>query len=157
MLEVQDLHAYYGSSHILQGVNLEVNEGEIVSLLGRNGVRLSGGQRQRVALARALAPKPDLLLMDEPSMGLAPILVETIFETILRINREGATIMLVEQNANMALQNSAYGYVLETGRIVMEDTCENLMASEDIKEFYMGIKEEGVRGRRRWKKRKTWR
>jgi len=67
------------------------------------------------------------------------------------------TMLLVEQNANMALQGSAYGYVLENGRIVMEDTCENLMASHDIKEFYMGIKEEGVRGKRRWKKRKTWR
>ena len=67
------------------------------------------------------------------------------------------TMLLVEQNANMALQNSEYGYVLENGRIVMEDTCANLMVSEDIKEFYMGIKDEGVRGRRRWKKRKTWR
>ena len=67
------------------------------------------------------------------------------------------TMLLVEQNANMALQNSEYGYVLENGRIVMEDTCKNLMASDDIKEFYMGIKDEGVRGRRRWKKRKTWR
>ena len=67
------------------------------------------------------------------------------------------TILLVEQNANMALQNSTYGYVLENGRIVMEDTCQNLMASDDIKEFYMGIKEKGVRSNRRWKKRKTWR
>ena len=69
----------------------------------------------------------------------------------------GLNVLLVEQNANMALQNSAYGYVLENGRIVMEDSCENLMASDDIKEFYMGVKDEGVRGRRRWKKRKTWR
>ena len=76
----------------------------------------------------------------------------------MRINRErGVTILLVEQNANMALQTADFGYVLEVGRIVMADTCERLMQKEDIKEFYRGIKQQGARGQRRWKKRKTWR
>jgi branched-chain amino acid transport system ATP-binding protein len=98
------------------------------------------------------------MLLDEPSLGLSPLFVQDIFRIIKRLNTEQQmTILLVEQNANMALQNSVYGYVLENGRIVMEDTCENLMASADIKEFYMGIKEAGVRSNRRWKKRKTWR
>jgi len=84
--------------------------------------------------------------------------VQDIFGIIRRLNKEQQmTMLLVEQNANMALKNGDYGYVLENGRIVMEDTCSNLMASDDIKEFYMGIKDEGTRGKRRWKKRKTWR
>lgn len=119
---------------------------------------LSGGQQQMLVLGRAMMARPKLLLLDEPSLGLSPLFVQDIFKIIRRLNSEQKmTILLVEQNANMALQNSAYGYVLENGRIVMEDSCENLMASDDIKEFYMGIKEEGIRGKRRWKKRKTWR
>src|SRR5262249_56331708 len=97
-------------------------------------------------------------LLDEPSLGLSPRLVKEIFDIIVRINRErDVTILLVEQNANMALQVAGYGYVLEVGRIVMAGTSERLLASEDIKEFYLGIKDEGSRGRRRWKRRKTWR
>ena len=119
---------------------------------------LSGGQQQMLVLGRAMMARPKLMLLDEPSLGLSPLFVQDIFNIIKRLNTpQKMTMLLVEQNANMALQNSAYGYVLENGRIVMEDTCENLMASDDIKEFYMGIKDEGVRGRRRWKKRKTWR
>jgi len=119
---------------------------------------LSGGQQQMLVLGRAMMARPRLMLLDEPSLGLSPLFVKDIFDIIGRLNSERKmTILLVEQNANMALQNSAYGYVLENGRIVMEDTCEHLMASEDIKEFYMGIKDEGLRGRRRWKRRKTWR
>jgi branched-chain amino acid transport system ATP-binding protein len=119
---------------------------------------LSGGQQQMLVLGRAMMARPKLMLLDEPSLGLSPLFVQDIFSIIRRMNIEQKmTMLLVEQNANMALQNSAYGYVLENGRIVMEDTCENLMASDDIQEFYMGIKDEGVRGRRRWKKRKTWR
>jgi branched-chain amino acid transport system ATP-binding protein len=84
--------------------------------------------------------------------------VKDIFDIIVRINRErGVTILLVEQNANMALKVGDYGYVLEVGRIVMADTCARLMEKEDIKEFYLGIKQESARGQRRWKKRKTWR
>ena len=119
---------------------------------------LSGGQQQMLAISRALMANPDLILLDEPSLGLSPKLTKEIFEIVVRINRErGTTILLVEQNANMALNASDYGYVLENGRIVMEDTCAALREKEDIKEFYLGMKETGVRGERRWKKKKTWR
>lgn len=119
---------------------------------------LSGGQQQMLAISRAIMAAPKLILLDEPSLGLSPKLTREIFEIVVRINRErGTTILLVEQNANMALNASDYGYVLENGRIVMEDTCERLREKEDIKEFYLGLKDEGVRGERRWKKKKTWR
>jgi branched-chain amino acid transport system ATP-binding protein len=119
---------------------------------------LSGGQQQMLAISRALMASPDLILLDEPSLGLSPKLTKEIFEIVVRINRErGTTMLLVEQNANMALNAADYGYVLENGRIVMEDTCERLREKEDIKEFYLGMKEAGVRGERRWKKKKTWR
>ena len=119
---------------------------------------LSGGQQQMLAISRALMASPELILLDEPSLGLSPKLTKEIFEIVVRINRErGTTILLVEQNANMALNASDYGYVLENGRIVMEDTCARLREKEDIKEFYLGMKDEGVRGERRWKKKKTWR
>ncbi|MEY3145499.1 MAG: hypothetical protein RL342_1170 [Pseudomonadota bacterium] len=119
---------------------------------------LSGGQQQMLAISRALMANPDLMLLDEPSLGLSPKLTKEIFEIVLRINRErGTTILLVEQNANMALNASDYGYVLENGRIVMEDSCARLREKDDIKEFYLGLKEDGMRGERRWKKKKTWR
>ena len=119
---------------------------------------LSGGQQQMLAISRALMAKPDLMLLDEPSLGLSPKLTREIFEIVVRINRErGTTILLVEQNANMALNAADYGYVLENGRIVMEDSCPRLREKDDIKEFYLGFKDEGVRGERRWKKKKTWR
>ena len=119
---------------------------------------LSGGEQQMLAISRALMARPRMMLLDEPSLGLSPKLVKEIFDIIVRINKErGVTILLVEQNANMALQVADYGYVLEVGRIVMADTCERLLQKEDIKEFYLGIKDEGARGQRRWKKRKTWR
>jgi branched-chain amino acid transport system ATP-binding protein len=119
---------------------------------------LSGGEQQMLAISRALMARPRLMLLDEPSLGLSPKLVKDIFDIVVRINRElGVTILLVEQNANMALQTADFGYVLEVGRIVMADTCARLMEKEDIKEFYLGIKDQGARGQRRWKKRKTWR
>ncbi|MFS2099565.1 ABC transporter ATP-binding protein [Variovorax sp. Varisp85] len=119
---------------------------------------LSGGQQQMLAISRAIMAGPEMILLDEPSLGLSPKLTKEIFEIVVRINRErGTTILLVEQNANMALNASDYGYVLENGRIVMEDTCERLREKDDIKEFYLGMKEEGARGERRWKKKKTWR
>ncbi|MFC5610107.1 ABC transporter ATP-binding protein [Variovorax soli] len=125
---------------------------------GQEAGLLSGGQQQMLAISRAIMAAPELILLDEPSLGLSPKLTKEIFEIVVRINRErGTTILLVEQNANMALNASDYGYVLENGRIVLEDTCERLREKEDIKEFYLGMKEEGVRGERRWKKKKTWR
>lgn len=119
---------------------------------------LSGGQQQMLAISRALMAAPKLMLLDEPSLGLSPRLTREIFEIVVRINRErGTTILLVEQNANMALNVGDHGYVLENGRIVMDDTCARLREKDDIKEFYLGMKEVGVRGERRWKKKKTWR
>ena len=120
--------------------------------------QLSGGEQQMLAISRALMARPKVMLLDEPSLGLAPKLVTDIFDIIVRINRErGVTVLLVEQNAHMALTIADYGYVLEVGRIVMEDTCARLVEKEDIKEFYLGVKERGIRGARRWKRKKTWR
>ena len=120
--------------------------------------QLSGGQQQMLAISRALLSRPKLMLMDEPSLGLSPLLTQEIFRIIARINREkGTTILLVEQNANMALEVADYGYVLEVGRIVMEDACQHLAQNKDVQEFYLGMKAQGVRGQRRWKKKKQWR
>ena len=234
MLEVNDIHAYYGNIHALKGISLTVEEGEIVSLIGANGAgksttlraisgllpprsgtitlqgedlskykaheivykqvamvpegrgifarlsvsenldmgafsrtdkdgiqedlervytlfprmkerrtqvagTLSGGEQQMLATGRALMARPTLLLMDEPSMGLAPFLVENIFETIEAINKEGTTILLVEQNATMALTIAERGYVLQTGEIVLHDTAENLQQNEMVQKVYLGI------------------
>jgi branched-chain amino acid transport system ATP-binding protein len=120
--------------------------------------QLSGGQQQMLAIARALLARPALMLMDEPSLGLSPKLTKEIFDIVVRINRErGVTILLVEQNAHMALKIADFGYVLEVGRIVMEDTGARLAEKEDIREFYLGMKATGVRGTRRWKRKKLWR
>ncbi|MBI2080494.1 MAG: ABC transporter ATP-binding protein, partial [candidate division NC10 bacterium] len=223
MLEIEDLHVYYGQIHALKGITLRVKEGEIVAVLGNNGAgktttlktvsgllrprkggvrlmgeaihglppheivergiahvpegrrifkrlttlenlemgayarrdggvagdvervyalfprlkerrsqvagTLSGGEQQMLAIARALMARPRLLLLDEPSMGLAPILLEQIFDTIRDINRQGTTILLVEQNAYMALSIAGRGYVMETGGIVLEDTAQGLLTN----------------------------
>ncbi|MGD8751168.1 MAG: ABC transporter ATP-binding protein [Anaerolineales bacterium] len=234
MLEVENVHTFYGNIHALKGVSLEVEKGEIVTLIGANGAgksttlksiiglqapregtitlegedlaaykaheivykgvsmvpegrgvftkltvsenldmgafhrsdgdeiendreraftlfprlkerrnqvagTLSGGEQQMLATARALMARPRLLLMDEPSMGLAPVLVENVFETIREINQEGTTILLVEQNATMALSVADRGYVLQTGEIVLHDTAENLRENEMIQKVYLGI------------------
>ena len=234
MLEVNDIHAYYGNIHALKGISLTVEEGEIVSLIGANGAgktttlrsisgllpprqgtislegedlsaykaheivyknvamvpegrgifarltvsenldmgafsrqdkdeisqdlesvftlfprlkerrtqvagTLSGGEQQMLATGRALMAHPRLLLMDEPSMGLAPVLVEDIFDTILEINKEGTTILLVEQNAQMALSVADRGYVMQTGEIVLQDTAANLKENEMVQKAYLGI------------------
>ena len=123
----------------------------------QTGGTLSGVEQQMLAIGRALMSAPTLLLLDEPSMGLAPLMVQRIFDTIRKVASEGVTVLLVEQNASMALRMADYGYVLEVGRIVMEDTCARLLEKDDIKEFYLGVKDAGVRGTRRWKRKKTWR
>ncbi len=99
---------------------------------------LSGGEQQMLAIARALMARPTLLLLDEPSMGLAPILLEQIFDTIRDINRQGTTILLVEQNAYMALSIAGRGYVMETGGIVLEDTAQGLLRNENVRRAYLG-------------------
>jgi len=232
LLTVNNLHVFYGNIHALRGLSLEVNEGEIVSLIGANGAgkttllvsilnqiphnegdvtlfgqntnsfstarivkmgmtlvpegrrvfarssvldnlvlgayfrkdndikqdmermftlfprlserrkqpagTLSGGEQQMLAIARALMSRPKILLLDEPSMGLSPIIVKQIFRTIQEINRSGVTILLVEQNANLALRIANRGYVLETGQIVLSDTGRRLMANENVKKAYLG-------------------
>jgi branched-chain amino acid transport system ATP-binding protein len=234
MLEVQDIHTYYGNIHAIKGISLTVEQGEIVTLIGGNGAgktttlrtisglhkprqgkvilegedlvnfkaheivnkrvamvpegrgifarlsvaenldlgaysrndqkeitgdlervlsifprlkerrkqvagTLSGGEQQMLAIGRALMAHPRLILMDEPSMGLAPILVEGIFDTIQAINREGTTVLLVEQNALMALSIAHRGYVLQTGRIVLQDTAANLQKNEMVQKAYLGV------------------
>ncbi len=234
LLEVDNVHAYYGNIHALKGLSISVEEREIVSLIGGNGAgktttlrsisgllspregsivfdgedlsgykahelvskgiamvpegrgvfskltvlenlemgayhrsdkdgiaedlqsvyqlfprleerrtqvagTLSGGEQQMLATARALMSRPTLLLLDEPSMGLAPVLVEAIFSTIEDINKEGTTVLLVEQNAHMALQIASRGYVLQTGEIVLQDTAANLQQNEMVQKAYLGI------------------
>lgn len=106
--------------------------------LRQAGGTLSGGEQQMLAVGRALMSRPRLLLMDEPSMGLAPVLVERSFELIQEINRQGTTILMVEQNAQMALSIARRGYVLQTGRVALADTAENLLASETMRRAYLG-------------------
>lgn len=234
MLEIKDIHTYYGNIHALKGISLTVDQGEIVSLIGGNGAgktttlrticglqkprqgvvelegenlvnykaheivnkgvamvpegrgifarlsvlenldmgaysrndkkqiaadlervfsifprleerrkqiagTLSGGEQQMLAIGRGLMAHPRLMLLDEPSMGLAPILVESIFDTIKTINQEGTTILLVEQNALMALSIAHRGYVLQTGNIVLQDTAENLQQNEMVQKAYLGV------------------
>ena len=119
---------------------------------------LSGGEQQMLAIARALMNRPKLLMLDEPSLGLSPLLVKEIFAMISEINSEGVTILLVEQNANMALSIADYGYVLENGRFVTSNTAEKLREDEDVKEFYLGVKSDtSVKGYQRYKRKKRWR
>ncbi|GJQ51367.1 MAG: ABC transporter ATP-binding protein [Anaerolineaceae bacterium] len=234
MLTVNNVHTYYGSIHALRGINLTIEQGEIVTLIGGNGAgktttlrtisgllkpaqgeimlegddllrykpheivykglsmvpegrgvfarmsvlenlemgafsrnnkqeiarnldhvmtlfprlkerrtqlagTLSGGEQQMLATGRALMAEPRILLLDEPSMGLAPVLVELIFDTIVQINKEGVTILLVEQNALMALSIAHRGYVLQTGEIVLSDKAEKLKSDPEVQKAYLGI------------------
>ena len=119
---------------------------------------LSGGEQQMLAIGRALMNLPKLLFLDEPSLGLSPILVNEIFRIIKTIHKEGTTILLVEQNARMALAISHFGLILENGRFVMKGRAAELMEDRDVKEFYMGVRsEESAKGYQRWKRKKRWR
>lgn len=119
---------------------------------------LSGGEQQMLAMGRALMLRPRLLLLDEPSLGLSPILVKEIFSIIKKIHSQGTTILLVEQNAKMALSISSKGLILENGRFVMKGDSKELMEDKDVKEFYLGIKSEtSAKGYQRWKRKKAWR
>ena len=119
---------------------------------------LSGGEQQMLAIGRALMSRPAMMMLDEPSLGLSPLLVTEIFQIISTINKDGTTILLVEQNARKALNVSHHAFVMETGRIVLEGPPEKLMEDEDVREFYLGIKkEESVRGEARYKRKKRWR
>ena len=120
----------------------------------------SGGEQQMIAIGRALMAHPTMILLDEPSMGLAPQLVKQIFEIVAEINRkEGVTILLAEQNTNVALQYAEYAYILENGRVVMEGSAESMRDNEDVKEFYLGISGEGrqsFKDVKQYRRRKRW-
>ena len=128
---------------------------------------LSGGEQQMLAIARGLMARPKIMLLDEPSLGLSPILIRDIYSIVRRLNRErGVAMLLVEQNARVALDVADFGYVMEIGRIVMDGSAERLRMdgsaerlrqSRDIQEFYLGGQDRRLRGERRWKRRKTWR
>ena len=119
---------------------------------------LSGGEQQMLAIGRALMSHPKLLFLDEPSLGLSPILVQEIFEIIKRINQEGVTILLVEQNAKKALEISDNALILENGRFVLKGKSGELMQDENVREFYMGVRSEAsAKGYQRWKRKKVWR
>jgi branched-chain amino acid transport system ATP-binding protein len=121
----------------------------------------SGGEQQMIAIARALMSSPKMLMLDEPSLGLAPLLVKEIFENIEKINREmDTTLLIVEQNAKIALDVSTYAYIMESGKIVLEGPSEELKNNPDVKEFYMGITQGGGRKSfkdvKSYKRRKRW-
>ena len=122
---------------------------------------LSGGEQQMLAIGRALMSNPKYLLLDEPSLGLAPKLVEQIAELIKEINSQGVTVLLVEQNANMELKISVHGYIMETGNVVMDNPSEKLLADQDVREFYLGLNSEGTERKsfkdvKHYKRKKRW-
>jgi branched-chain amino acid transport system ATP-binding protein len=120
---------------------------------------LSGGEQQMLAIGRALMAEPRVLLLDEPSLGLAPLIVQQIRDLIVDINQQGTSVLLVEQNANMALSIASHGYILETGKVVMDKPADELRQDEDVREFYLGLREEGAgsfRDVKHYKRRKRW-
>lgn len=121
---------------------------------------LSGGEQQMLAIGRALMADPTLLILDEPSLGLAPLLVAQIRDVIVDINKRGTSVLLIEQNANMALSIADYGYIMETGKVVMDGDAEKLLGDADVQEFYLGLHAEGERRSFRdvkhYKRRKRW-
>ncbi|MFC6094032.1 ABC transporter ATP-binding protein [Saccharothrix lopnurensis] len=127
---------------------------------GQSAGYLSGGEQQMLSIGRALMSEPRYLLLDEPSLGLAPLVVQQIRDLVVKINAEGTTVLLVEQNATMALSIADHGYVLETGRVVMDSPAAALLADEDVREFYLGLGGEGAarsfRDVKHYKRRKRW-
>lgn len=125
---------------------------------GQQAETLSGGQQQMLAVARALLRRPKLLMLDEPSLGLAPVVAKDVYDALVKIAKIGTTILLVEQNAKMALGIADYGYIMESGRIVLEGTSEELQENEDVQELYLGLgqEESSTTGWRLYKKRRTW-
>lgn len=119
---------------------------------------LSGGEQQMLAVARAILRRPRLLMLDEPSLGLAPLVAREVYNALLKISRAGTTILLVEQNAKLALSIATFGYIMETGRIVLEGTAAQLQENEDVRELYLGVGKETAspKGWRLYKKRRTW-
>jgi len=121
---------------------------------------LSGGEQQMLAMGRALMSNPRYLLLDEPSLGLAPQLVQQIRDLIVEINKQGTTVLLVEQNANMALSISEHGYIMETGKVVMDKPSAELLADDDVREFYLGLREDSAaksfKDVKHYKRRKRW-
>lgn len=164
MLKIENLHINYGGINAVRGINLTVEENlilgaytidnreeveknmkEVYNIFPRLKERhwqkagtLSGGEQQMLAVGRALMVKPKVLMMDEPSLGLAPILVKEIFDIIKRINEQGNTILLVEQNAKKALEIADYGYVLETGELKLKGTGKELLNDSRVQEAYLG-------------------
>ena len=140
--------AEYGSHELMRAVVSLLDDFDRVFTLfpvlremgSRLGWMLSGGQQQMLAIARGLMARPRLLLLDEPSLGLAPVLVQQVFRTIREINAEGTAILLVEQNANMALRAAARAYVLVTGRIVLEDAAASLLTDDRMRRAYLGAR-----------------
>ena len=150
-LTIHDLSVSYGRIDALKHVNLEIREGEIVAILGANGagkssllraisglVPVSGGEQQMLAIGRALMANPKILLLDEPSLGLAPLIVRDIFNIVEQLNKQGVTIVLVEQNAKQSLKIAHYAYVLEVGSVSMEGPAEELLKDDRVIEAYLG-------------------
>jgi branched-chain amino acid transport system ATP-binding protein len=141
VFENLEMGAYSRKSKQEVKLNLERVYSLFPKLLDRKGQQagtLSGGEQQMLAMARALMSQPKLMLLDEPSLGLAPKLVDTIFELIKEINKQGITVLLIEQNARMALMTATRGYVLETGRVVLSDMAQNLLNSDQVRKAYLG-------------------
>ncbi len=141
---------------------------KVMTLFPRIGERtksvagyLSGGEQQMLAIGRALMAKPKLMILDEPSLGLAPLLVQQVRDIIVEVNKTGVSILLIEQNANMALSISDYGYIMETGKVVMDGDPKKLLKDEDVQEFYLGLHGEGGKRKsfndvKHYKRRKRW-